>query len=184
MLDFDQLIITVPATESWDEKNECFIQTKEQTLVLKHSLVSLSKWEAKWHKPFMSNIKKTEEELLDYIRCMTITQNVDPYVYYALTKNNIKEINDYIGDPMSATVIKSKKEGSSRETITSELIYFWMCSFSIPPEYAKWHLNRLLTLIQICNIKNAPPKKRSPKDIMSRNAALNAERRAKLHTMG
>ena len=186
MRDFDQLIITIPAVDGWDEKNECFVTLKEQTLVLKHSLVSLSKWESKWHKPFLSKEKKTEEEMKDYIKCMTITQNVNPDCYSYLTKNNMKEISDYIADPMTATKFYDNKNssGSGKETITSELIYFWMCNFSIPSEYAKWHLNRLLTLIRVCNVKNTPPKKRSTKELLARNRALNAERKAKMHTNG
>ncbi|MBQ0142255.1 MAG: hypothetical protein KBT06_05570 [Prevotellaceae bacterium] len=184
MKDYDQLVITVPAGELWDEKNECFVSSKEQTLVLKHSLISISKWEAKWHKPYLVRDKKTDEELRDYIRCMTITQNVDPLCYYNLSQSNINEINDYIADPMTATVINDKNKSSSREIMTSELIYFMMFNYNIPAEYAKWHINRLLTLIQVCNIKNSPPKKMSKKAILSRNAALNAERRAKLHTKG
>ena len=179
------LRITVPAAEYFDESRQMFIQKKEQTLQLEHSLVSLSKWEAKWKKAFLGKEGKTLEETLDYIRCMTITQNVDPEVYTRLTNANIKEINEYIGDPMTATTFRKDNPGHpSRETITSELVYYWMIANNIPPEYQKWHLNRLLTLIRVCTIKNTPPKKRGKSEIMRQNAALNAARRKKLGTTG
>ena len=179
------LRITIPAVEQWDEAKQEFIYTKEQTLSLEHSLVSISKWESKWCKPFLTKQEKTFEETLDYIKCMTLTQNVDPEVYNYLTNENIKEINEYIGAPMTATYFSDEKTSkTSREQVTAELIYYWMIALNIPFECQKWHLNRLLTLIKVCNIKNQPPKKRSKKDIMSRNAALNAARRKQLNTKG
>lgn len=179
------LRITIPAVEQWDEAKQEFIYTKEQTLSLEHSLVSLSKWESKWCKPFLTKQEKTFEETLDYIKCMTLTQNVDPEVYNYLTNGNIKEINEYIEAPMTATYFSDEKTSKiSREQVTAELIYYWMIALNIPFECQKWHLNRLLTLIKVCNIKNQPPKKRSKKDIMSRNAALNAARRKQLNTKG
>ena len=179
------LTITIPAVEQFDEQTEEFISTKEQTLQLEHSLVSLSKWESKWCKPFLTKEEKTLEENLDYIKCMTLTQNVNPDVYRNLTRDNITEINKYIEAPMTATYIYEDKKGSiNREQVTSELIYYWMIALNIPFECQKWHLNRLLTLIRVCNIKNQPRKKMSKRDLMSRNAALNAARRSKLNTKG
>ena len=179
------LRITIPAVEQWDEAKQEFISTKEQTLSLEHSLVSLSKWESKWCKAFLTKQEKTFEETLDYIKFMTLTQNVDPEVYKYLTNGNINEVNRYIEAPMTATYFSEDKNGKkSREQITAELIYYWMISLNIPFECQKWHLNRLLTLIKVCDIKNTPPKKRSKKEIMSRNAALNAARRKQLNTKG
>lgn len=179
------LRITVPGTEQWDESKEEFVYTKEQTLQLEHSLISLSKWESKWKKPFLTKEDKTQEETLDYIKCMTLNQNVDPEVYDRLTNENIQEINRYISDPMTATFFSDDKETKpSREIITSELIYYWMIALNIPDKFEKWHLNRLLTLIKVCNVKNQPPKKRSKQEIMSRNAALNAARRKRFNTKG
>lgn len=179
------LRITIPATEEWDEAKQEFVYAKEQTLQLEHSLVSLSKWEARWHKPFLSKEEKTDEETLDYIRCMTITQNVDPEVYLRLTNDNIDQINRYIDDSMTATTFRDDgMGGSSRKIITSEVIYWWMIANNIPPEYQKWHLNRLLTLIKVCNLESQPPKKMSAGEIMSRNAVLNEARKKKLNTKG
>ena len=152
------LSITIPSTQLWDESKEEFRYTKEQTLQLEHSLVSLSKWESKWQKAFLGNQPKTTEETIDYIRCMTLTKNVDPEVYNYLTNKNIEDIGEYINSPMTATWFTEDKTAKpNREVTTSELIYYWMISYNIPFECQKWHLNRLLTLIRVCGIKNQPP---------------------------
>lgn len=178
------LQIKIQGTEYWDEKKEMFVEgSKDIVLQLEHSLVSISKWESKWRKPFLYQDNKTTEEVIDYIKCMTITQNVKDEVYDRLTTNNINEINDYIKSPMTATTF-SDSRGTSREIITSELIYYWMISNNIPMECQKWHINRLLTLIRVCNVKNAPSKKMSKREIASRYASLNAARRQKLNTKG
>jgi hypothetical protein len=179
------LTITVPEKEWYDEIEGQFYTVKEQTLQLEHSLVSLSKWESKWCKVFLNKQAKTDEETLDYIKCMTITQNVKPEVYLALSPSNVKQIQEYIEAPMTATYFSNTQSGpQSREQITSELIYYWMIALNIPFECQKWHLNRLLTLVRVCNIKNQPPKKMGTKALMSRNAALNAARRKQLNTTG
>jgi len=176
------LTITIPETELYDEIKNEFKVVREQKLVLEHSLVSLSKWESKWHKPFLGKDPKTREETIDYIRCMTVN-TVDPIVYQCITSKNIDQINKYIEDPMTATTIKDQKRGK-HEIITAEIIYYWMVALQIPFECQKWHLNKLLTFINVVNIKNKPPKKMSKKDVMSRNASLNAARRKALHTKG
>ena len=179
------LRITIPAAEYFDENTQTFTQVKEQTLQLEHSLVSLAKWESKWKKPFISKENKTTEETVDYIRCMTLTQNVDPIVYLGINNVIVRQVRDYIDDPMTATWFsEDKNRKSNREVITAEIIYYWMIALNIPPEYQKWHLNRLLTLIRVCNIKNAPSKKMSRKELLSRNRALNATRRQSLNTKG
>ena len=171
------LQIEIPASEWWDESTNSFINVKPVTLTLEHSLVSLSKWESKWCKPFLTKDSKTNEETLDYIRCMTLTQNVDPNVYLGLTSKNIEEIKEYINNPHSATTIHENSNAPrSRETITSELIYYWMIALNIPPEYQKWHLNRLLTLIKVCNVKNSPPKKMSQRELLRQRRAMNESR--------
>lgn len=178
------LKITIPAMEYYDEVNNEFIEFKEQVLQLEHSLVSISKWEAKWHKPFLDGKDKTPEQVIDYVRCMTITQNVNLEVYTRLTEGNLKDINDYIENPMTATTFSDINQTPSREIITSEIIYYWMVAFNIPFECQKWHLNRLLTLIKVCNVKNKPSKKMSRQEIMNRNRALNAARKKQLNTKG
>ena len=179
------LQITIPGREFFDEKTETFFSTKELTLQMEHSLVSLSKWEAKWNKAFLSKKDKTAEEVLDYFRCMTITKNVDPQVYNLLGQEQIDEINKYINAPMTATYFSDNKQGPmSRETITAELIYYWMIALNIPFECQKWHLNRLIALIKVCQLKTTPPKKMSKSELTRRNAAINAARRRQHHTKG
>lgn len=178
------LEITIPGFEIYDNIKQEFIMSEGQTLQLEHSLVSISKWESKWHKLFLSKKEKTNEETLDYIRCMTLTENVDPSIYFGLTNDNIKEINEYIENPMTATTISDTGGKNSREQVSSELIYYWMIAQNVPVEFQHWHLNRLLTLLRVCSVKNAPPKQMSKSDIMSRNAALNAARRKQLNTKG
>lgn len=177
------LTITIPPIESFDETKEEFITAKGAVLLLEHSLVSLSKWESKWCKPFLSKDDKTYEETADYIACMTITQNVDSAVYQTIPNSIIEQVNEYIDKPMTATVIRQRTKGS-REIITAEIIYYWMIALQIPFECQKWHLNRLLTLINVCNIKNGPQKKMSQRDVMRRNAELNAARRKSLNSKG
>ena len=180
------LRIDVPlSTEGWDEEKQEFVNPEEQTLELEHSLVSISKWESKWCKSFLDNKGLSDEETLDYIKFMTLTENVDDDVYTKLTERNITQINDYISAPMTATTFSNTKGGKGgREIITSELVYYWMIALNIPFECQYWHINRLLTLIRVCNIKNQPPKKMGQREIMSRNTALNAQRRAQLNSKG
>lgn len=180
------LQIVIPASSRlWDERIEEFVSFPEQVLELEHSLVSLSKWESKWCKPFLSKDEKTFDETIDYIRCMTLTENVDPDVYLRLTQENIIQINSYIEAPMTATTFRKDSNGkNSREQTTAELIYYWMIALNIPFECQYWHLNKLLTLIRVCNAKNSPPKKMSRSEIMNQNRALNEARRAKLNSKG
>lgn len=180
------LQIKVPITpERWDEENEVFIEPTFQTLQLEHSLVSISKWESKWCKPFLGQQEKTDEEVMDYIKFMTITQNVHPEVYSYLTPKNIKQINDYIEAPMTATTFSGREPRKfSREIITSEIIYDWMIALNIPFECRKWHINRLITLIKVRSIKSQPPRKRSSRETMNFYAALNESRKKEYHTKG
>lgn len=185
-------MLSITITEDyWDEVNEEFLSVEVTTLELEHSLVSLSKWESKWHKPFFSKEEKTPEETIDYVKCMTLNEHVDPKIYDMLSGEHVAEINAYIEDSMTATWFNEEEEnkrkagkGGNKEQVTSELIYYWMIALNIPPEYQHWHLNRLITLIRVCEIKNEPPKKMSKKDIYSRNAALNAANRKRFNTKG
>lgn len=180
------LNIIVPAIELYDEANARFItMTKPQLLTLEHSLVSLSRWESKWLKPFLSKEDKNTEETLDYVRCMTLTQNVDPDIYRLIPSDIMDQITEYIEAPMTATTFpKTGKTGGPKEIITSEIIYYWMVSFNIPFECQKWHLNRLLTFINVCNVKQQNPKKMGKKELNTRNRNLNAARKNALNSNG
>lgn len=182
------LKLHIPAREWFNEATQEFVlQSKACDLMLEHSLLSVSKWEAKWKKPFLDDkIPRTDEEFLDYVRCMTINQGVDPIVYYNLTPPLIKQIRKYIDDPMSATTVArhQNKRPGAKKTVTSELIYFWMISYGIPFECQKWHLNRLMKLVEVCGAESGGQKKMSKAEIMRENAAINAMRKAKRNTKG
>lgn len=178
------LTITIPGLESYNEETNEFIYYAGEIIQLEHSLVSISKWEANWCKPFLSGSDKTPEEILDYIKCMTVTENVSDEIYSRLTEENFAMINDYIGRPMTATTFAADNNRGGREIITSEVIYYWMVSYNIPFECQYWHLNRLLTLVKVCNVKNNPPKKMSKQEILNRNRALNAARKKEMNTRG
>lgn len=172
------LEIIIPGLELYNEETNEFTCYDDVKLELEHSLISISKWESKWCKPFLSKQDKTREETIDYIKCMTLTQHVDEEVYDRLSDENFKEINAYINAKMTATWFsKTENEKQNREQVTAELIYYWMIGFNIPLECQKWHLNRLMTLIRVCNEKNKPPKKKSQKEIMNHHKAVNAARR-------
>ena len=177
------LHIIVPENEFYDEDNNLFIYTKETELVLEHSLASISKWESKWKKPFLSN-NKTRVEFLDYVRCMSIN-DIDEMVYRSITDSILKKIQDYIESNETATWFRKETNKSiSREIITSEVIYYWMFSLGIPSECENWHLNRLLTLIRVFNAKNTPQKKRSMNEILRSNRELNEQRKKAWNTKG
>jgi len=179
------LIITTQDGEYYNEEKAEFIFVKGRTIELEHSLVSLSKWESKWCKPFLGKTKKTREEQLDYVRCMIITKNLPEDIQNTLTENQLLDINAYIDQKMTATTFSEfAKSSRGSEIVTAELIYYWMISLNIPFECQKWHLNRLLTLIRVCSIKNTPPKKTAKGALLSRNHALNAARRQQLNTKG
>lgn len=181
------LKIHIPETEAYSSEYNKFINVKATDVVLEHSLISISKWEAKYHKPFFdNNVEKTHDEIIDYIQFMSLSSNVDPNVFRLIPSDEMDRILKYIKDPQTATTFSDEKNGRvSREIVTSELIYYWMVALQIPFECQKWHIERLLALIKICNIKNNPDKhKMSKSDIYAQNRILNAKRRAKLHSRG
>lgn len=185
------LKITIPETEYFNEETQEFVTVKETSLTLEHSLVSISKWESKWHKPFMTQEPKSIDETRDYIRCMTMTQNVDPRVYYCITNEHMEQVNKYIDEPSTATWFGERNgkagRGYNKRVVTSELVYYWMIQLNIPVEFQKWHFNRLMTLIRVCSEEQEAAQgnhKMSKADILRRNKALNAQRRAKMHSKG
>lgn len=179
------LSLRIDDVQFYDERTEKFLTIKGQTLQLEHSLVSISKWEAKYKKAFLSREPKTREETIDYVKYMTITQNVNPLLYTILSDDQIRTINAYIDDPMTATTIaKTEGKGSSGKIVTSEEIYYQMVAYQIPWEAQRWHFNRLLMLLRVCDEKNKPKKKARKGEIARRNRSLNAARRAKYGSHG
>ena len=179
------LQITIPEAMLFDDATEKRIWCKETTLRLEHSLVSLSKWESKWKKPYLNNPDITPEMSIDYVRCMTLTQNVDPKVYRFMTQENLDEIRAYIDDPMTATTFRKTSRPWRNQVVTAEIIYYWMVTLGIPWDPCeKWHLNRLMTLIRVCDEKSRQGKKMSKKDTLARQRSINEARRARYHTNG
>ena len=196
------LKIVIKSKEHYDEDRNVFFMfpAKDTQLTLEHSLLSISKWEEKWHKPFLNDEQLTEEQTLDYIRCMCVnpsSDSVDMMLLLNLSEENVKEINNYIANKMTATFFNDKdiKKKSDKRIVTNELIYYWMTAYQIPFSCEKWHINKLLTLIKVCNAENeaanekakSSTNKKVPKmsksQIASRDA-LNAKRKAALHTKG
>lgn len=178
--------IEIPEGDFFDEANEVFLYSKGYKFKVEHSLVSLAKWESKWKVPFL-HTELNRAQWLDYIRCMTITQNIDPSVYRMISKKQLEEVQNYVNESQTATTINDRTPNKPRkkEIVTAEIIYFWMVSYNIPIECEKWHLSRLLTLCQVCAIKNdVNAKKMSKSDILKQNNKLNAARRAKYHSKG
>lgn len=179
------LRIVVKGEEFFDEETSAFINFDDVVLDLEHSLISLSKWESKFQKPFLSSGDKTNEEVYGYVKAMVLTPSFPEDAIHRLSVQNIKEINEYIDSKQSATTFGEMPKPPGRaETITSELIYYWMVGFNIPWEAETWHLNRLFALIRICNIKQSKPKKMSRSEVAARNRELNAARRAQLGSTG
>ena len=179
------LKILILGTEFFNEETETFESVGDFELKLEHSLISLSKWESKFQKPFLTNEAKTSIEILSYIEAMITIPKYSDDILNRLSQENLTKINNYIESKESATTFGSMPERRGRgETITSELIYYWMVAFNIPFECERWHLNRLFALIRICNIKNAKPKKMPRNEIAQRNRELNARRKAELGTSG
>jgi len=178
--------IVVPGGELFNSETEEFSYGEEYKLRIEHSLISIAKWESKWHIPFFSDKKKTTEQTLDYIKFMTLNQNVPEDVYTRLTDENVKEIHEYMLDPQTATTVNhAVKDKKKKNTpLTNEVIYYQMTALNIPPEYQKWHINHLLKLIEVCNVYNAPPKKLSKKEALDRVEAINERNKARFKTKG
>lgn len=175
------LELHISETELWDPVSEKFLLVKEQSLPLEHSLLSISKWEEKWHKPMplINNERLSGDEFLDYVRCMTISRNPDPLVYRCITAREVEAIMAYINDPHTATWFGNEKSGGNdKRPLTTELIYHLMFAFGVSKECEKWHLNRLMTQLRVEYEESKPSKKKTPAEIAERHRMLNAKRRA------
>lgn len=182
------LEIKIKPQEFLNELTSEIVKIPGATLRLEHSLISIKKWESKWHKPFLEKNEKTNEEILDYVRCMSLDSNINPIIYQYLPGYALDEILKYIQDPMTATWFSNNNAvgaaKSRNEVITNEIIYYWMIKFNIPVEFQKWHIEQLLTLIKVISLKDSPPKKMSQKEAAAQQRALNAQRRSKMHSKG
>ena len=181
------LQLTIPQREWFNDKTQEFIVYPKRVLWLEHSLLSISKWESKWKKPFLQqDHARSYEESIDYIRCMTINTQHDPDAYKGLNKNILDKVREYINDGMTATTFSKRSNGNNgkKQVVTSELVYYWMINYNIPFECEKWHFNRLMTLIRICEIKSNGNQKMKRSDTYARNKALNAANRAKFNSKG
>ena len=184
--------VRIPKGQSFDARHNVFYtMDKDRTIQLEHSLISLQKWESRWHKPFLSTKEKTIEETIDYIRCMCVTSNVPDDAFYCIPEAEMNRITAYIDDPMTATWFRESPQtqsapGKKKEIVTAEIIYYWMISYNIPSEYRKWNLNQLLTLIRVLNIKNdtSPKKKRSRNAILNDYKSINEANKKKFGTDG
>lgn len=181
------LRIKVAAAQLWDEEREQFLSTDSTVVHLEHSLVSISKWESIYKRPYLVSQKFSQKETVDYIKCMCLDNDVSDEVFYTIYGDSslMKQIDDYINSsPTATTIYEDNNKKHKSEKVTSELIYYWMVANEIPFTCETWHIERLLTLIRVCNVKNQPPKKRSANDIYAQNKRLNAARRAKHHSKG
>lgn len=179
------ITIKVPDREFFDQVNNRFLAIKGRSLSFEHSLLSITKWESKWHKPYLSKTEKTREEAIDYLRCMCLDKIDDPNIFMAIDADAMKEISLYIEDPMTATTFREDNKRQSREIITNEIVYYWMTELNIPFDPCqKWHFNRLMTLIRVASIKKQPPKKMGKKEWAAQRSAINAQRRAKYNSKG
>lgn len=179
------LRLTIEGEEFFDESTNTFVEVESSVVDLEHSLLSLSKWESKFEKPFLSTTDKTPRETLAYIECMVLTEGFNPLLIQTLSRENLQQVNEYINSTQSATTFGLMPETKGKgETITAELIYYWMVAFNIPFDCEVWHLNRLFSLIRICNIKQGKPKRMSKHQIAQQYHELNAKRKAELGTSG
>lgn len=175
------LEIPIPPQEIWDPVKEKFIKYDGGVIKMEHSLRAIQKWEAKYKKPFLSKEEKTEDEVLFYLKCMTLNK-VDDVAYSLLTNSDMEDISNYISEQRTATTIKTSSKGS-RKVPTAEVMYYWLSALQIPFEVADWHLSQLLTLVEVANELNNP-KKMKKSEVYNQYDALNEMRKAKYKTKG
>lgn len=177
------LEIYVEGETFWNEELQEFYDMAPKTFHFEYSLAAISKWEMKWHIPYLTEDTKTQEQVRDFIRCMCLDEEPPDELHLAiLSTRYAEEFNAYTKDPMTATTIKSvdKFPSHSRNNIqTNELIYHLMTVNNIPFECDKWHFNRLMTLIRVCNEQNGEKKPMTKRETLEYQAALNKARRAK-----
>lgn len=179
------LSITIEPIELFDEVNNRIIRTEQYDVELEHSLVSLSKWESKWKIPFLGKTPKTNEQTIDYVRCMNLTPGVPPEAFDHLTDAFLEQVTAYIQQDMTATTFRETPGARpNREIITAEIIYYWMTQAQVDWRVEEWHLNRLMALLKVVNLKQSPGKKMSKAEIMAQQRALNEQRRQQLGTNG
>lgn len=181
------LEMTISEKEFYQEHTSKFIQIPECKVTLEHSLISLAKWESKWQVPFFDGKPKTPTQNLDYIRCMVVGNIKDDRIFDHLSEEEVLQIQSYMAAPMTATTFSERNKSKrkvKKETMTAEVIYARMCTHNISFECQKWHLNRLLTLIRVCDLRDSPPEKMSKKETSMWYAEQNANRRAKYGTRG
>lgn len=178
------LKLNTQPTEFFNDESGMFVTNPGLSLTLEHSLYTISKWESRWMKPFLGSQEKTDVEILDYIKCMDTTETLTMETIQTIPQTDLGRIMTYINSSMTATTFNTTEAGKSREIVTSELIYYWMIALQIPLECERWHLNRLMTLIRICNIKNSPPKKQNRQEIMNKQRELNKQRRMQNNSTG
>ena len=177
------LKLTIPTCELYDEEKSMFINIPERTLSFEHSLASISQWESKWHIPFLDSKDKTIEQRNYYYWCMCLDV-VELEDIRHIPYEQMKQIDEYIEDPMTATWINDRNKRRSNRIITAELVYCWMFNLNIPLECEKWNFNKLCTLIKVCNLENSPPQKMGKQEVLNTYRNLNAARKAKLNTKG
>lgn len=178
------LEITVPENEIYNSTTNTFVTVPSCVITLEHSLISVAKWESKWRIPYLSAKKRTGRQELDYIRCMAVGPVKDKHVFEVLSAENISQIREYIDEPMTATTFTKSERPASKDVVTSEVLYCRMFANNIPMECQKWHLNRLLTLIRVCDASAGPRQKMTKRQTATRYAEQNALRRAKYNTRG
>lgn len=175
------LKIRVPGGAFYDEVNNKFIDIPPTVLQLENSLLSIRRWESKWNRSWFDDGPKNDKERMDYIRCMVVTPNVNPYVFEIMPDDVKRQIEAYKVSPMTATTFgkDNNLKKPKQKFLTAEIVYWWMTEYNIPFECEKWHINQLLTLIRVCSEKKNPPKKMTPKEAREHHRAVNAKRRAK-----
>lgn len=179
------ITIDLGTLEYYDsEKNE-FVYEEGGKVRFEYSLKMLYEWEGKWKKAFLKGNKNlTTEEAVDFYIMMAL----DPIDKKFMTGEAMETLSKYVNDPQTATTFADGQNGntspSKGKIFTSEELYAMMITSNVPLDFENRNLNRLITILRVISVQNTPPKKMSKNDIYRQNAALNAERKARLNTKG